>query len=586
MTQLMLPGALDSVLSLQTIIDLMPNPVFVKDRQHRFILINREAAHFFDVPQDELLGKSDLDSATEDEIRQYRAADNKAFDGGQTVECEELFADRAGKLRQIVTRKMPVTIADGTKLLIVVIIDVTEVRQAEAHNRYLAFHDPLTGLGNRALLLDRMGSMCSVACDKPVALILIDLDRFKEVNDSLGHPAGDELLLNFADRLLSCTAPDDLVVRLGGDEFIVLLSDTARVNQVGDAVLSCAQAPFLLGEMTVEIGASIGIASSSPDCRSPSELKRRADVALYQSKADGRSRISTFSADMDRGRVTHREIESCLRKAQSDFAQFALVYQPEVKTETGEVACYEALLRWQHPGKGQIAPSQFIPIAEETGLIVALGYWVLRTAMRDVAALGQHANVAVNVSPVQLRAPDFFRQVQEIASTIGFPLDRLEIELTETAVFHASAIELDTIKALRSAGVKVALDDFGTGYSTLSHLRQLAVDKIKIDRTFVRSLGQTSDAAAIIDAVVGLGRSLGITTTAEGVETEEQRDILRQAGCTELQGYLISRPRPIAEIAARLPAERSRTSPRGTGGGAAAGQAAAPNPVRMASVAE
>ncbi len=558
MAHLALPGIFDSVDTLQAFVDTIPCPIFVKDREHRFALVNRAAAEFFGRDPSELLGYTDRDLFPDEDVAEYWAMDDLLFSTGKTNENEEDLVDRSGNRRRIITRKSPIKLASGDDLLVAVITDVTEIRQAEAHNRYLAFHDQLTGLANRAMLYQRLDEILGAPEPRHPTVLLIDLDHFKEINDCYGHLVGDELIRTFADRLTACAGDGDLAVRLGGDEFVLLLPDAGEVEAVCTRILDAARAPFSMGEASVTIGASIGMAASCGKCGSRNELLRRADVALYKAKSLGRNRFALFAPEMDEGRQIRMELELEMRQALGDFSQFELHFQPQVRSDTGEVVALEALVRWRHPRLGIVAPSRFIPIAEETGLIVPLGTWILEEAVRQVKALGLNIRVAVNVSPVQLRQAGFADRVLQTLARQGWPPNMLELEITETAVFHASKPEIEILDGLRRRGVRVALDDFGTGYSTLSHLRQLAVDKIKIDRTFVRSLGQVADADAIIRALVHLGTSLGVETTAEGVETEEQRQLLRELGCTELQGFLIARPNLMAEIEPSLREEAQR----------------------------
>ena len=552
MAHLALPGIFDSVGSLQAFVDAIPCPVFVKDRDHRYMLVNRAAADFFGMKRDELLGHGDLELFPEAHVAEYWAKDDLVFSTGETNENEEDVSDRAGNTRRVITRKSLVRLAAGDELLVAALTDVTEIRQAEAHNRYLAFHDHLTGLANRATLYKRLDEMLGDPEPVHPAILLIDLDHFKEVNDCFGHLVGDELIQAFADRLVASAGDADLAVRLGGDEFVLLLADADEAEAVCDRILDAARAPFGVGESSVTIGASIGVAKSCGKCGARNELLRRADVALYQAKSLGRHRFALFSPEMDEGRQIRMELEAEMRQAFGDFSQFALHFQPQVRSDNGDVVAVEALVRWRHPRLGLVAPSRFIPLAEETGLIVPLGAWILEEAIRQVKALGLGIRVAVNVSAVQLRQADFAKHVLQTLARQDYPASLLELEITETAVFHANRQEIETLEGLRLQGVRVALDDFGTGYSTLSNLRQLAVDKIKIDRTFVKSIGQVADADAIVRALVQLGNNLGLETTAEGVETEQQRQLLRELGCTELQGFLIAKPRPLDEMEPNL----------------------------------
>jgi diguanylate cyclase (GGDEF)-like protein/PAS domain S-box-containing protein len=555
MVHLALPGIFDSVGSLQAFVDAIPCPVFVKNREHRYMLVNRAAADFFGIKRDELLGQDDRERFPESQVTEYWSKDDLVFSTGETNENEEDLTDRAGNERRIITRKSMIRLAAGDELLVAVITDVTEIRQAEAHNRYLAFHDQLTGLANRATLYKRLDEILGDPQPTYPAILLVDLDRFKEVNDCLGHLVGDELIQAFADRLVAIAGDKDLAVRLGGDEFVLLLADADEAEAVCARILDAAHTPFSVGGSSVTIGASIGVAKSCGKCGTRNELLRRADVALYRAKSLGRHRFALFSPEMDEGRQIRMELEAEMRQALGDFSQFELHFQPQVRSDNGDVVAMEALVRWRHPRLGLVAPSRFIPLAEETGLIVPLGGWILEEAIRQVKMQGLGIRVAVNVSPVQLRQAGFADHVLQTIARQAYPANLLELEITETAVFHANRQEIETLEGLRLHGVRIALDDFGTGYSTLSNLRQLAVDKIKIDRTFVKSIGQVADADAIVRALVQLGNNLGVETTAEGVETEEQRQLLRELGCTELQGFLIARPRPLAEIEPSLQGE-------------------------------
>jgi diguanylate cyclase (GGDEF)-like protein len=381
-------------------------------------------------------------------------------------------------------------------------------------------------------------------------VLCLDLDHFKRINDSLGHPIGDALLIEVASRLTTCVGPGDTVARLGGDEFAIVQScdgdEPSAVPALASRIVEIVSAPYEIAGHQLVIGVSVGISLAPDDGDNPDDLLKNADLALYRAKADGRNTYRFFETGMDARAQARRVMELDLRLA-LQRNEFEVHYQPIRDIATNEIAVCEALVRWRHPERGLIAPIQFIPLAEETGLIGQLGEWVLRQACRD-AARWTTACVAVNLSPVQFRDRDLVATVKDALTQSGLPADRLELEITESVLLQNSEGTRAMLHALRRFGIKISLDDFGTGYSSLSYLRSFPFDKIKIDRSFVNEIATGKDSLAIIRAVTGLGRSLGITTTAEGVETDEQLDLLSREGCTQAQGYLISKPRPVAEL--------------------------------------
>lgn len=421
-----------------------------------------------------------------------------------------------------------------------------ELQASEAEAVRLALHDVLTGLPNRALFNDRLERALagSRAHSGNIALLYLDVDRFKWVNDTLGHPAGDELIRGIAARLSSAVRETDTVARLGGDEFAILQTDvglTDDLHKLCQRLLEAMKEPFDLLGSNVFVGISIGVARGGADGLDRTELTRKADIALYHAKGAGRGRYSVFAESMDATIRARQTVESDLRLALKSGNQLLLHFQPQYDAKTNAVAGLEALVRWMHPTKGLIAPAMFVPIAEECGLIEQLGQWVLTEAC--TAARGWPiGTMSVNVSAVQLRNPAFPAQVAATLAAVGLQAERLELEITETA-FVAQIGQCETnMKALRAMGVRVALDDFGTGYSSFSHLRDFAVDRVKIDRSFIAGIELTTNEGAIIQAIVNLARASGLKITAEGVETRAQRDFLRSAGCDELQGFLLSRP--------------------------------------------
>jgi diguanylate cyclase (GGDEF)-like protein len=388
-----------------------------------------------------------------------------------------------------------------------------------------------------------------------LAILVIDLDRFKEVNDSLGHSVGDRLLKAVADRLRAELREGAMIARLGGDEFAIFADVTNAAIEaaaIAERVQMLLSAPFDLGDHQMLVGSSVGIAIAPSDGTDPDGLLKSADLALYRAKSDGRGTHRFFEPEMNRLIQARRELERDLRGALVN-CQFELHYQPFVDLQSGKIAGCEALLRWHHPMRGTISPVDFIGLAEETGLIAPIGEWVLRNACAEAAKWPDHVRIAVNLSPAQFKSAQLVSTVLGALATSGIPPQRLELEVTESVMIEDCEAALRTLRQLHGLGVRIAVDDFGTGYSSLSFLRKYPFDKIKIDRTFVTELSAASgDSRAIVRAVVHLALSLGKTTTAEGVETKELFDLVRSEGCTEVQGYFISQPRPCADIAELL----------------------------------
>jgi diguanylate cyclase (GGDEF)-like protein/PAS domain S-box-containing protein len=552
---------------LQQIVDVIPSPVFVKDREHRWVIVNKAFCDLMGRSAEELHGRSDDDFFPKEQVRVFWEVDDRVFASGEPIENEELHTDAHGTTRTIITCKRLVGLADGTRLLVGVITDVTRYREAEAHIRHLAHHDALTGLANRALFRERLGRALAAARRRggPVAVLCLDLDRFKPVNDTLGHPVGDALLRAVAARLLACVREGDTAARLGGDEFAVLQAGAGQPEAAGALarrLVEALSAPYeVLGHQVV-VGASVGVALAPGDGRDPDELLKRADMALYRAKADGRGTFRSFEPGMDARLQARRLLELDLRKALA-AGELELHYQPLVDLRTGAVSALEALLRWRHPARGLVPPGEFVPLAEEIGLIVPVGGWVLRRACADAAGWPGGVRVAVNLSAAQFRGRELVAAVVGALAAAGLAPARLELEITETVLLRDGEATLATLRELRALGVRIAMDDFGTGYSSLGYLRSFPFDKIKIDRCFVRDLGASADCEAIVRAVTGLGGSLGIATTAEGVETEEQLERLRAEGCDEAQGFHLGRPMPAADIRALLDRGDGRRRPDG-----------------------
>jgi diguanylate cyclase (GGDEF)-like protein/PAS domain S-box-containing protein len=438
--------------------------------------------------------------------------------------------------------------------------DVTERQRAEEQIRHLAHYDALTDLPNRALFHERLRQeLAQMTPERQLAVLYIDIDEFKSVNDSLGHMIGDELLKSVAVRLGACIESSDFVARLGGDEFAIVktaVKDPADVADLATRVLETIRVPYDCQGHQVTSDASIGVAIAPQHGTDLDQILKNADMAMYAAKSAGRRTWRFFEASMDAHVRARRELETDLRKAIADEA-LEVYYQPCLNLKNNKVTGCEALVRWRHPERGMISPAEFIPIAEETGLIDAIGEWVLTKACAEAATWPDAINVAVNVSPVQFRSGTLALKIVAALAASGLPADRLELEITEAVLIRDDDIALEILHQLRAIGVRIALDDFGTGYSSLSYLQRFPFDKIKIDRCFVNDLAE-ADGSSIVQAVVNIAAARHMATTAEGVETERQQELLRGLGCTEMQGYLFSAPKPAEEVRRILLAHLSR----------------------------
>jgi diguanylate cyclase (GGDEF)-like protein len=429
--------------------------------------------------------------------------------------------------------------------------DVTEAVRAAKRIGHMASHDALTNLPNRVLFREKLEEVLKTASPVDRAAVLcLDLDHFKRVNDTLGHAIGDSLLAEVARRLGACIRHTDTIARLGGDEFAVVQAGAAQPGSATDLagrIIAEIGRPYDLNGHQVVIGTSIGIALGPTDGNDPELLLRNADMALYRAKSEGRGTHSFFEPSMDEKMQARRQLEVGLRRALVN-EELELHYQPLVNLRDNSLSGFEALLRWRHPALGIISPLEFISLAEETGLIVAIGDWVIRRACADAAKWPGDLHVAVNLSAVQFRDRHLITTVFGALAASQLLPSRLELEITESTLLNKNEGTLATLHQLRDFGIRISMDDFGTGYSSLSYLRSFPFDKIKIDQSFVRDLGRNGDSRAIVRAVAGLGAALGMATTAEGVETREQLDFVRDEGCTEVQGFLFSRPLPVAEL--------------------------------------
>ncbi len=451
----------------------------------------------------------------------------------------------------------------GRPTQILAVRDLTASRQAQRQIEHLANHDPLTGLANRAMLDRHLEQAIAVAqrSDASMAVLALDLDRFKTVNDLFGHRAGDEVLKTVAAILRECTNDVDTVARIGGDEFIIVQvgqSQPKAADNLAKAIQRAFRRDFNPQTNPLAVGVSIGVALFPDDGDNGHALRHCADIALYRAKSSGRGKTANYSAEMDQEHRERQKIEAELRQA-AQRKQLRVAFQPLVTAGEGKVVGYEALLRWQHPELGDVPPSLFIPIAEESGIILDLGDWVLRAACREAARLPEHLSVAVNVSAVQFHRGNFADRVLSMLEQTGLAAGRLELEITEAVLLQDETLSRSTLQALRTNGIRMVIDDFGTGSSSLSSLRTFQFDKIKIDRSFVASMAEDKHARAIIRSVADLGRNINIPVLAEGVETLEQHEMIAVDGCTHAQGYFFGHPRDITDI------EPSRVVPISSG---------------------
>ncbi|MCA6126219.1 EAL domain-containing protein [Bradyrhizobium sp. WSM 1704] len=481
-----------------------------------------------------------------------RSSDEQAARTWKHVRADGTLIDLAIYSRQLTHGDQPA--------MLLALMDITERKRAEARLAFMAQHDGLTGLPNRNLLRQQMDEMLQHtrrSTDK-IAVLMLGLDNFKAVNDTLGHGIGDKLLRGVAKRLRSTLREEDALARLNSDEFTMVQVGVTRPEDVvllARRILDAVGEPYLLDGHSVVIGASIGIAMSPGDGEDSEKLLKSADMALSRAKSDFRGTFSFFEAEMDARAQSRRKIELDLRDAiQNEILR--PYYQPLVDLTSGRITGFEALVRWPHPERGMVSPAEFIPVAEETGLINPLGGLMLHRACMDAAQWPDDVRVAVNLSPLQFRTGNLLSIVTDALRQSGLPARRLELEITETLLLEKSSQVLATLHALRALGVRMSMDDFGTGYSSLSYLRSFPFDKIKIDQSFVRDLGANPDAQAIVRSIVSLGIGLGVTITAEGVETESELSCLRAEGCHEGQGFLFSRARPNVEVVSLLLAQR------------------------------
>ena len=533
-------------LLFRSLFDENPVPMYVRDRNRPdFLDVNEAALRLYGYRREEFMTRglpgirldgdatahTNLDRGIRETVTPHRTADGRVLD---VIEYAS----------EIMVRNRPATLST--------IVDITERKRAEAHITFLAHHDPLTGVYNRTIFTREMEKAAEVLArdGEGFSTVLLDLDDFKAINDTFGHAVGDALLVEVTARLRGLVGRSDIVARLGGDEFAILLPGTreeADVEGLAGRILRELAAIQYIKGVQLSIRASMGCARAPFDATDTDELLKCADLALYRAKHASKGTFRFYEREMDVQQRERRLLEMELRGADLE-AEFDLHYQPIVGVETGRLRGFEALIRWRNPRRGMVSPDEFIPIAEETGMLDELGRWILVEACRQAASWPEGLVVAVNVSPVQFRKGDLAETIDMALAISGLRPDRLEIEITESVLLADSKANLATLNRLRSRGIRIALDDFGTGYSSLSYLRQFPFSRLKIDRSFVREIDRSPESLAIIRAIIGLGRSLGIDTTAEGVETASQLETLRTERCGELQGFLFSPPVPQKDV--------------------------------------
>jgi len=541
-------------LQFDSAINNMSHGLCFFDAAHRLIVCNDRYVEMYDLPRDRIGPGTSLaeivdmrfevgsfPAMSKEEYLHWRA--KVAVSAEPTDSVVELRNGRTFKIRH---RPMP----DGG--WVATHEDITEQRQSEVKIEYMAHHDSLTDLANRVLLNERLEQALGhrIHREEIVAVHHLDLDQFKAVNDTFGHLAGDKLLKTVAGRLRGLVRDTDTIARMGGDEFVIVqgpIRDPAEATSLAQRIIALISEPYDIDGHQAVIGVSIGIAVGPGDGLRPDKLLRNADLALYRAKGDGRGQFRFFEPAMDQQMQARRVMEQDLRKALA-AGEFVLHYQPVVNLASNEISGFEALIRWNHPEKGMVAPATFIPLAEEIGFIVPIGEWVIRQACATAAKWPADLHVAVNISAVQFRSPGLMQVIVGALAASGLHPTRLEIEITETVLLQNKETTLELLHQLRALGVRIAMDDFGTGYSSLTYLQCFPFDKIKIDRSFVKDITENTGSLNIVRAVAALANGMGMTATAEGVETSEQLDKITSEGCTEMQGYLFSKPLPAREI--------------------------------------
>ena len=539
---------------LNTVIENVPATIFVKDAAElRYILVNRAGERYYGVSRDQLIGKSPHDIFPHETADFVVRSDRQLLESGNEGFTDQHEIETPGNGRRFVTsRRLPILDENGKpQYLLGVIEDVTERKVAQERIAHMAHHDALTDLPNRTSFSERLATTLDKAVKDrgSFAVMCMDLDRFKEVNDVFGHSTGDALLLEVSRRMQE-SAGNAFLARFGGDEFALIVADGAQpatAAAIAERLLAIVADDIEVEGHRMRIGMSIGVAIYPTDGSDATMLLANADAALYRAKEDGRGTIRFFEADMDKQLRERRAIQHELRAATAN-GEIALHYQPQAQID-GAITGFEALVRWNHPTRGMISPGVFIPLAEESGMIIQIGEWILREACREAASWPKPLQIAINLSPVQFRHGDLAGLVHSVLLETGLAPNRLELEITEGVLIGDFSRAVSILRRLKALGVRIAMDDFGTGYSSLSYLQAFPFDKIKIDRGFVANLDRNSQSAAIIRAVIGLGRGLDLPVVAEGVETRDQLAFLAREACDEVQGFLVGKPAPIVVYA-------------------------------------
>jgi diguanylate cyclase (GGDEF)-like protein/PAS domain S-box-containing protein len=537
---------------LDLVVENVPAAIVVKDaRDLSYVLVNRAAEETFGLPGHRMIGRCAQDLLPERFAEGITARDRQVLQTLTPLFEDEHSIDTPGKgLRIVTTTRVPILDVDQQpQYLLTVLHDVTDRKRAEARIAHMAHHDTLTDLPNRAAFNERLAAAIEIAANsgRRFAVMCLDLDHFKDVNDVFGHSSGDTLLCEAA-RRLQVNAAGAFIARLGGDEFTLLVTEGAETAaDLAGRLVTAFGKDFDINAQKLQVGLSAGVAIYPIHGTDAATLLSNADAALYRAKEEGRGTVRVFEADMDQELRERRALQRDLQSAVA-HGDLVLHYQPQALID-GRIVGFEALVRWRHATRGLIPPASFIPIAEDSGLIIAIGEWVLRAACREAASWPTPLNIAVNLSPVQFRHGDLPALVHSVLLETGLAPGRIEFEVTETALIGDSSRALTILRRLKSLGVRIAMDDFGAGYSSLSYLQSFPFDKIKIDRTFISNIERNPQSAAIVRAVIGLGRGLRLPVVAEGVETKDQLSFLSREDCNEIQGFLIGRPYPIENYA-------------------------------------
>ncbi|MEO8685912.1 MAG: EAL domain-containing protein [Devosia sp.] len=556
--------------SLRSLVDAVPHPIFIKDAQTRWVVVNEMMCQLMNRGYDDLVGRFDEAFFPREQIDVFRSNDLHVLATGEINENEELFSDGEGRLRTIVTRKKRVVLTNGVRLLVGCITDISDFRCAEALIRHHADHDALTGLANRRSFRDRTEEHSARAnrSSSGFAILLVDLDHFKPVNDIYGHATGDIVLCEVARRLETVVRKGDTVARLGGDEFAIAAetkrSPATEAGRLASRVITSLRKPIMVGEVSIEVGASIGIAKSPTDGNTAEGLLHAADLAMYRGKHEGRGTYRFFSPEMDTEVREQIALETEFRKAVAG-GEIKPYYQPLISLVDNQLLGFEILARWHHSERGLIPPDMFIPLAEKLGLISRLSLSLLRRAGEDAKAWPDHLRLSLNISPLQLSDPMLPIALIGVLNEVGFPPGRLEVEITESALVSDLSSAKAILNSFQNLGIRVALDDFGTGYSSLHHLRELRFDTIKIDRSFVQSIRTNPESEMIVNAILGLARNLGISATAEGIENTDVLQHMTDGGAEVGQGFYFGKATPASDVPSVIQRIRGEQSHRNTG---------------------